>query len=69
MKMVEKKIDFKKIEKKWQDKWEKKKIFQVKRERKRNFMFLSNFLIQAVLGCMLDMLLFIQLEIFFQDLK
>jgi len=29
------KYDFKKIEKKWQGKWEKAKIFQVKKDRKK----------------------------------
>jgi len=35
--------DFKKIEKRWQDKWEKKKIFQVKRNKKKKFYVLDMF--------------------------
>jgi len=35
--------DFKKIEKKWQDKWEKKKIFQVKENKKKKFYVLEMF--------------------------
>ncbi len=33
--MKEEKIDFKQIEKKWQDKWEKKKVFEVKEYSKK----------------------------------
>ena len=33
-------MDFKKTEKKWQDKWEKNKIFKVKEDsKKRSIMF------------------------------
>lgn len=35
--------DFKKIEKKWQNKWEKKKIFQVKESKKKKYYVLEMF--------------------------
>ncbi len=37
------KINFKKIEKKWQDKWERKKVFQVKEGKKKKFYVLEMF--------------------------
>ena len=52
--------NFEKIEKKWQKKWEKEKIFEVKEnQRKRNFMFLKCFLILLALACIWGMLLII----------
>lgn len=33
--MAEKKIDFKKIERKWQDRWEKEKVFEVEMDKKK----------------------------------
>jgi len=39
----EEKIDFKKIEKKWQDKWEKSKIFEVKEGKKKKYYLLEQF--------------------------
>ena len=41
--MVNVNYDFKKIEKKWQDKWEKSKIFQVKESKKKKFYVLDMF--------------------------
>ena len=42
--MVEEKIDFAKIEKKWQDKWEKAKVFEAKEDvKKKKFYVLEMF--------------------------
>ncbi len=41
--MIEKKIDFAKIEKKWQEKWEKGKVFEVKEGKKKKYYVLDMF--------------------------
>jgi len=41
--MEEEKIDFKKIEKKWQTKWEEKKVFAAKESKKKKFYVLEMF--------------------------
>ncbi len=43
LKMAKKQINFKTIEKKWQDKWEKKKVFQVKESKRKKFYVLEQF--------------------------
>ena len=53
--------DFKKIEPKWQAKWEESKIFRaVDGSEKPKFYGLLNFHIQVELECMLDILKHIQ---------
>ena len=39
--MAEKKYDFRKIEKKWQKRWETKKVFQAKEDKKKKFYVLE----------------------------